>query len=219
MRQDKDRIDGTELAIEGDRLLARDGEVEQCPPAPQRAREADRLDGGVFHQCLAGRIGVGLDQREDASRLARRLDRVQDRFRNDFRRAGMGRMALDHYRATGGQRRSGVAAGRRESQREVRRTEHADRADRPLNEPDFRARRRLAVGHGRVVTAVEIGAVADMAGKEPQLARGAAALTFEPRGGSPLSRVPMSVMAGPRFSIASAIASRKAARSSRRDQP
>ena len=70
----------------------------------------------------------------------RTLDRGGDQ------RAGlrMGGVALDHDRATGGQRRGGVTTGGREGEREVRRAEHRDRAERHHAQAQVGARQRLA---------------------------------------------------------------------------
>ena len=107
-------------------------------------------------------------------------DRGMDRLRDDLAGARMRRVALDDHRAAGGERRGGVAAGRREGEREIRGAEYRDRADRPLDHHEIGPRHRLAVGQRDVVAAVEVVALADVLGEEAELPDGAPALAFEP---------------------------------------
>ena len=118
---------------------------------------------------------AALDQREDTRMNAGAANGRVDCLRDDLAGAGMGRMSLDHDRATSRQRSRRVATCRRESQRKIRGAKHRDRADGPLHQADFRARRRLAVRQSRVEAAVKIIAIFDMAGKQPELAGRAAA--------------------------------------------
>ena len=122
---------------------------------------------------------AALDQREDALRHAAGLDGGGDRLGDDLAGAGMGRVALDHDGAAGGERRGGVAARGREGERKVRGAEHRDRADRPLDHAQIGARQRLALGQGFVVAAVEIVALLDVVGEQAQLPGGAGALTLK----------------------------------------
>ena len=73
--------------------------------------------------------------------------------------------------------------GDRKGEREVRRAEHGDRADRALDQLEVRARRGLAVGQRRVVAAVEPVVLQDMGGEQAQLHGRAAALALQPGGG------------------------------------
>ncbi|MCY1537540.1 hypothetical protein D9M68_730370 [compost metagenome] len=91
----------------------------------------------------------------------------------------MGRVALDDHGATGGKCGGRVAAGGRESEREVRGAEDGDRADRPLDEADLRTRRRLALGQCGVEAAVEILALLDVVREKAELAGGAAAFALQ----------------------------------------
>ncbi len=81
----------------------------------------------------------------------------------------MPRMGLDHHRAAGGERRSGIAAGDREGKREVGGAEHGDRADRLLDLAQIRGR----VGRGIDAYAEIITAPQDL-GEQAQLAGRAA---------------------------------------------
>src|SRR5690606_859546 len=154
-------------------------QVEERTAAGERAGEADGLDQRMLHDGLADLAVAALDEREDARMHAGLLDGGKHGLGDDLARARMGGMALDDDGATGRKRGSGVTAGRREGEREVGGAENGDRADRPLDEADLRARRRLAVRQGRIEAAVEIVAVLDMVGEEAELAGGAAALALE----------------------------------------
>ncbi len=88
-------------------------------------------------------------------------------------------MALDDHGAAGGKGGSGITAGRREGEREVRGAEDGDGTDRPLDEPDLRARRWLTLGQSRIETAVEILALLDVVGEKAELAGGAAAFALQ----------------------------------------
>ncbi len=132
-------------------------------------------------QRLADRARAALHEAEHARVQPAGAPRRVHRLRDQLTATGMRRVALDHHRAPRRQRRGGVAARRGERQRKVRGAEHRHRADRPLHQLQIRARRRLAVGQGLVVAAVEIAAVLDMVGEQAQLAAGAAALAVQPR--------------------------------------
>ena len=84
--------------------------------------------------------------------------------------ARVGRVALDHDRAAGGQRGGGVAAGGGEGEREVAGAEDGDRAERDHPLADVGARQRRAVRHGRVDADAEVVTSAYDVGEHPQLA-------------------------------------------------
>ena len=88
-------------------------------------------------------------------------------------------MGLDHHRATGGQRRSGVAARHRKGQREVRRAEHRDRADRNLARAQIGAGQGLTFGQRGFNDRARPVAFAQDLGKHAQLAGGAAQLAVQ----------------------------------------
>ena len=93
--------------------------------------------------------------------------------------ARMGGVALDHDRASGGERRGGIAPGGREGQREVRRAEYRDRADRDHAQPQVRAGQRLAIGQGGIDAQLLPRALAHDIGEQAQLAHGAAPFAFQ----------------------------------------
>lgn len=103
-----------------------------------------------------------------------------DGLGHDLAGARMGGVALDHHRATRSQCQGSVAAGGGEGEREVRGAEDRHGADRALHHLQVRARQRLAIGQRGVVATVEMIAVANVGGEEPELAGGAAALSVEP---------------------------------------
>jgi len=88
-------------------------------------------------------------------------------------------MCLDHRRAAGRQRGGRIAAGHREREREVARTEHADRTKRHQHPPQVGAgtHRRLA---GVIDGGLDVAAVVEDGGEEPQLERGPGQLTVQP---------------------------------------
>ena len=135
----------------------------------------------MLNQSLAHFAITALDQREHASRHAGLFDGGVDGLGDQFAGPGMGGVALDDNRAACRQRRGGIAAGHRERQREVGRTEHRDRAGRPLDNLEIGPRQRLAVRQRFIVAAIEIVAFFDMGGKQAQLPRGASALAFQTR--------------------------------------
>jgi hypothetical protein len=186
------------------------------PPASEPVKPT-ALISGCWTRRLADIALAALDQREDAGMHAELLECRVDRLSDDLAGARMGGMALDHDRAAGGKCCRGVAAGGGEGQREVRRAEHGHRADRALEHAQVRTRQRRAIWQRLVMAAVEIIALLDMAGEQPQLPGGAAALAFRRASGRPVSEVPMAVISAPRASISSAIALSSAARSAREE--
>ncbi len=87
-------------------------------------------------QCLTDLAGAAMDQAEHAFGHAGFFNCGFDGLGNDFGRAGVGRVALEHDRATGGQCRCGVTARGRKCQREVRRTKNTDRAKGLVHDAD-----------------------------------------------------------------------------------
>ncbi|MNR56191.1 hypothetical protein D3C85_1767210 [compost metagenome] len=82
----------------------------------------------------------------------------------------MAAVRLEHYRAAGGQCRSGIATGGGEGQREVAGAEHRHRAEAELALAQVRPWQRLALRQCAVDTrAVEIAAAQHL-GEQPQLA-------------------------------------------------
>jgi hypothetical protein len=111
---------------------------------------------------------------------ARGLDRLVDRAADHGAGVGVGRVALDDHRAAGRQGRGGVAAGRREGQREVAGAEHHHRAQRDEALAQVGAGQGRAVGHGRIDPRADPVAAPHDLGEQPQLAAGAAALAGDP---------------------------------------
>ena len=95
--------------------------------------------------------------------------------------AGMRRMALDDDRASGGERRGGVAARDREGEREIRCAEHRDRAKRHHAQAQIGARQWLAVGQRRIDPHAKPAAIANLGSEQAELADGAPALAGQPR--------------------------------------
>ena len=98
------------------------------------------------------------------------------------RELGMARMGLDHDRAPGRQRRGRVAAGDAEGEREVAGREHQHRAERLQDPPEVGTRRtHRPVRVGVVDPDVQVGAVVDDVGEQPQLEGRAPQLAAQPR--------------------------------------
>jgi len=92
-------------------------------------------------------------------------------------------MALDHDRTSRRKRGCRVAARHRERQREVRCAKHGDGADGQLHEPQIGARCWRAIGLRRIVPQIQIGALFDVTGEQPELLDSASALAFQPCSG------------------------------------
>jgi hypothetical protein len=88
-------------------------------------------------------------------------------------------MRLDDDRATGGQRRCGIAARHRERQREVARAKHGHRAQRDAAQAQVRARQRLAFRQRRINARTHGIARAHDIGEQAELVARAAALAFQ----------------------------------------
>jgi len=132
-------------------------------------------------QRLADVAPPALNKREDARMQTAGGNRLGHRLRDDLAGSGMRRMALDHHRAACRQRRGGVAARGRERQREVRGAKDRHRPDRALHQPQIWAGQRLALGQRRVMAPVEVIALQDVPGEQPQLSGRAPALALQPR--------------------------------------
>ncbi len=82
----------------------------------------------------------------------------------------MGVVGLDHDRATGGQRRGGVAARHGEGEGKIACSENGDRSQRDFPHSQVHARQGLAIGAGGIDAQVQIAAVSQHAREHPQLA-------------------------------------------------
>ena len=89
-RQDEDRIDRAELAIEGDGFGALRAKIEQRAATTKRAGEAHGLDQRVLDQCLTDIALAALDQAEHALGHAAAFDGGVHGFGDDLAGAGMG---------------------------------------------------------------------------------------------------------------------------------
>src|SRR5215475_9578188 len=91
-------------------------------------------------------------------------------------------MSLHDHRAAGRERRGGVAARNRESQREIARPEHCDGADADVTQAQIGPRQRLAVRE-REIKAWLVGATGPYPRrKQAKLIRGAGPLACEAGG-------------------------------------
>ena len=178
--QQEHRVDRAQFAKERNGFRPPRTQVEQRATATQAAGKAHRLDQRMLHQTFTDIALAALHQAEHARMQAQRPGRGVNRLGDNLAGAGMGRMPLDHHGAARSQGRGGVAACGGKSQREVRRAEHRNRADRSLHHADLGPRRWFAVGQGGIVAAVEIVAGADMPGKQTQLTGGAPPLPLQP---------------------------------------
>ena len=124
-----------------------------------------------------------VDQGEHARVQAEVRDGLGDGLADEFAGAGVGVVGLEDHRAAGGEGRGGVAARRREGQREVAGAEDGDRAQRDLALADVGAGQRRAVRQGRVDADAAEVALADHVGEEAQLAGGAGAFALQAGGG------------------------------------
>ena len=107
------------------------------------------------------------------------FNRRMNSLRHDLARAGMCRMAFRNHGAPGGKGGGGIPAGGGEGQWKIRRTKDGHRPDGPLQQADFRAGQRCAIGQGDIYPAVKIRAAADVVGHEPQLTGGARAFALQ----------------------------------------
>ncbi len=94
-------------------------------------------------------------------------------------------VALDDHRAPGGQRAGGVAARRREGEREVAGAEDGHRPDGHEHAPHVGPRDRLGVGIGAVDDRLDVVAGVDDGGEGLELARGALELAAQAPLGEP----------------------------------
>ena len=177
------RVHGAKFAEEGDRFGPLGAEVEEGAAPGEGAGEADGLDEGVLDQRLAHVALAALHQGEGAGGHVGRLDGGVDGLGDDLAGSGVGRVALDDDRTTGGEGGGGVAPGGGEGEGEVRGAEHGHGADGALDQFDVGPRGGLAVGEGGVVAAVEPVVLEDVAGEEAELHGGATAFALQPGGG------------------------------------
>ncbi|OMP13315.1 hypothetical protein COLO4_01895 [Corchorus olitorius] len=178
--QQEHGVDGAQLAIHGNRLRACLRNAQQRQTASSRTGKADGLDTRIRHQC-ARHIVVGHDEREHAFRQPTLRNRGLNGTAHQFGRTRVRRMRLHDHRATGCQRRCGIATRHRERQREVARTEHGHRAERNAAHAQVRARQRLAFRQGRIKPRAHGIAGTHHACKQAQLVARAATLAFQAR--------------------------------------
>ena len=177
--QQQHRVDRAHLRVDGNRLMARGRDVHQRDAAAARAGEADRLDARIGDERLADFARRVEQQREHAGRQPAFAHGLLDRAADEFRRARVRGMRLDDHRAAGRERGRRVAARDGEREREVRRAEHGDRADRDVAQPQVDARQRLALGARGIDARIEEAAVAHDRREQAELADGAPALALD----------------------------------------
>ncbi len=184
-REQEDGIDAAHLGVDGNRRGAGGGGVEQGPASAQRSGEADRLDLGMPDERQADVVTPALHEREEAGRHVARLDRSDDGARDQFGRAGVGRVGFAHDRAAGRERGGRVAARHREREREVAGREDRHGPDRNQHAPQIRLRQRRACRIAGIDPGFDPGALGDHVGEQTELADRAAALALEPAGWQP----------------------------------
>jgi hypothetical protein len=172
-------IDARHLGVNRDRLGTCRRQFHQRDAATARAGEPDRLDARIADQRAAEFAIVARKERERAIGHAAALDRRDHRARDQLAGSRVRRVPLDDHRAARGERRGGVAAGDREREREVRRAEHRDRADRHVDPAQVGPRQRRALGQRRIDRRVEPVTLANDLREQPQLPDRAPALTLE----------------------------------------
>jgi len=178
--QQDDRVDARHLGIDRNGDLTALRQLDERQAAGTRSGEADRSDARILHQ-RAAEIVAGADQmREHTLRQTTGRNRGVDRAGNHRAGRRMRRVALDDDRATGSQRRCGVATGGREGERKIARAEHRDRAERDHPEPQIGTRQRCAIGERGVDPQPHPAAATEDAREQLKLADGTAALALEP---------------------------------------
>ena len=113
----------------------------------------------MLHQCLADRAIAALDQGKDTFWHVAFFNRGMHGLGHDLARAGVGGVPFYDDRTSCGQRCGGVAPGGGKGQREVRRAEDGDRANRALDHAQLRAGQGLPVGQGWVDPRIKVVAL------------------------------------------------------------
>ena len=131
------------------------------------------------HQRLADGAAVAMQHREHPLRQTAVGNRGLNGAADQFGRAGMGAVRLDHHRAACSQGGRGVSARHGKRQREIAGAEDGNRSERNLAQAQVGAGRR-AVRQRRVQRGIEPAAVAHDLGEQAQLAHGATAFAFQP---------------------------------------
>jgi hypothetical protein len=182
-REHEHRVEGGHLRVHGDGFRACGGGAHQGDAGALGAGETHGLDGRVRHEGLADAAARAVDEGEDARVQAEVLDGLGDGLAHEFAGAGVGVVRLEDHGAAGGEGRGGVAARRREGQREVAGAEDGDGTQRDLALADVGAGQGGAVRQGRIDAHAAEVALADHVGEEPQLSGGAGAFALQPGGG------------------------------------
>lgn len=123
-----------------------------------------------------------VDHVEHPGRHGTALSGSDDRLGHPLGRGHVAAVGLEHHRAAGGQRRSGVATGRGKRQGEVAGAEHCDRPQAHAALADIQARQRGTLGLRTVDARAEEVTAAQHRGEQPQLAAGARPLTLDTGG-------------------------------------
>ena len=134
----------------------------------------------MAHQCLADAVAAAGQQRKHAGRQAALGGRLHHGAADEFGRARVRGMCLEHDRAAGCQCRRGVAAGHREGEREIAGGEDGHRAAADHAHAQV-GPRRLTLGQGRVDAHVSPGTFAQERREQAQLSDRARAFAFEAR--------------------------------------
>lgn len=91
----------------------------------------------------------------------------------------MGGVRLDDHRTAGGEGRGSVATSDRKGEGKIRRSEHRDRTESDVAEPQIGLRNRLAVGFRWIETQFLESTVSDLLREEPKLSDRPGTLSFD----------------------------------------
>ena len=176
---DDDRVRAPELAEERDRVGTPGDLVHQALRPGERPGEGRGADERCPHE-IQTRLAT-LDETEGAGRRAGGGERVGHDPRGRPRQLGVTGVPLHHDRTSRRQGRGGVAAGDREREGEVRRREDGDRAEGAEQAAQLGPRRNGG-GVGGVDDGLEVRALLEDSGEQPQLPGGAGDLTAQALG-------------------------------------
>ncbi len=174
----EDGVHAAELAVERDRVRAGGGDVGEHPAAADRTGERGGLDQRVPEHRRPGVLPG--DELQRPRRETRAFERGGDDLGGALGQERMAGMGLDDDGVARGEGRGGVASGDGEREREVARGEVQHGPDRLVDAAHVGPGPEREVGVGAVDPGVEVGAVDDRVGEEPQLDGGPLQLAAQP---------------------------------------
>ena len=179
--QNDERVYAAHLGEHGNRHRSSRRQIEQRPAGAFGAGKANGLRGGMFCQRLPHGDTGSMHEAKHFQRQTGLLQRRHDGVTEQFVRARMAFMRLDHHGIAGGEGGGGVAPAGAVGEGKIARAKNHHGADGPGHPAEVGLGQRLAGGVGGINGGRHPGALAQDLGKMFELVAGAGAFASQAR--------------------------------------